>query len=80
MTEHTDCPDCEAARDRLEAYVDRELTEADVVEVRRHLADCPDCERCFEFEAGLKLLVRRKGCPELAPPGLVGRILGRLPA
>ncbi|HEV3230909.1 MAG TPA: mycothiol system anti-sigma-R factor [Candidatus Dormibacteraeota bacterium] len=78
MNDGLDCPDCDAARARLEAYVDRELTDADRTQIKRHLADCPDCQRCFGFEEGVKTLVRRKGCPELAPPELVSRILEHL--
>ncbi|MHB8510327.1 MAG: zf-HC2 domain-containing protein [Candidatus Dormibacteria bacterium] len=78
MTNSGDCVDCVKARERLEAYVDRELSDLDLVQVRRHLADCPDCERCFEYQGEVKMLVRRKGCPELAPPHLLGRILTSL--
>jgi mycothiol system anti-sigma-R factor len=42
----------------LEAYVDRELDEQEVIEVRQHLEFCPPCEERFRFEAGVKRLVR----------------------
>lgn len=70
-----DCPDCDSAMDKLEAYVDRELTEGEMAQVRHHLAECPDCDTCFDFQEHLKVLVRRKGCPETAPPSLVQRVL-----
>ena len=34
---------CEEIRLRLDAYVDGELAEPDRVELREHLADCPEC-------------------------------------
>lgn len=72
------CYDCEETLARLHQYVDRELSEVEIVEVRHHLADCPPCERHFEFEERLKLLVHRNACPERAPEQLVDRILGSL--
>ena len=49
------CQDC---LENLDAYVDRELTDAEVVELRRHLEHCPPCEDRYRFEAGLKRLVK----------------------
>ena len=34
---------CDEVRPRLEAYVDGELAEAERVQLRDHLADCPEC-------------------------------------
>jgi mycothiol system anti-sigma-R factor len=72
------CTDCEAAMERLHQYVDRELTSAELAEVKLHLDGCPPCERHFYFEEHLKLLVHQKGCPERAPAELLSRILGSL--
>ena len=49
------CHDCQ---ERLDAYVDRELSDDEVVELRRHLDECPPCDDRYRFEAGLKRLVR----------------------
>ncbi len=49
------CQDC---LDQLDAYVDRELTDAEVSDLQRHLAHCPPCEDRYRFEADLKRLVR----------------------
>lgn len=49
------CDDC---LDQLEAYVDRELTDAEVVDLRQHLEECPPCDDRYRFEADLKRLVR----------------------
>ena len=72
------CTDCAAAIDKLHEYVDRELSEADLAEVKRHLDDCPPCQRHFHFEEHLKLLVHQNACPERAPAHLLSRILGNL--
>lgn len=61
----------------LQTYVDRELSEAEVVEVRAHLEACPPCLNHFKFEERLKMLVRQR-CDEKAPPGLRERISQRL--
>ncbi len=73
-----DCVDCAGAMDRLHQYVDRELTPTELAEVRRHLEDCPPCQRHFDFEERLKLLLHRHACPETAPQQLLTRILGSL--
>ena len=72
------CSSCDQAMDKLHEFVDRELTEREVLEVRRHLEDCPPCQRHFDFEGRMKLLVHRKACPERAPEQLLARILGSI--
>ncbi|HEY8740965.1 MAG TPA: mycothiol system anti-sigma-R factor [Candidatus Dormibacteraeota bacterium] len=72
------CVNCAGAMDKLHSYVDRELTEVELSEVRRHLEDCPPCQRHFDFEVQLKLLVHRKACPETAPQHLLTKVLGNL--
>jgi mycothiol system anti-sigma-R factor len=62
--------DCEPTMDRLSLYLDRELSEEEVRQVRRHLDECPPCERVFEFQSGLKRLVRRECCTDDAPARL----------
>lgn len=63
----------EVAR-RLQQFVDRELNAEEVVEVRRHLDECPPCHHLFEFEGDMRRLVRR-ACSEVAPTYLRERIL-----
>jgi len=48
---------CQEALERLHAYLDRELTEAEQGEVQTHLATCPDCSAMFQFESGMLRLV-----------------------
>ncbi len=61
------CGDCE---DKLEAYADRELSEKELAEVKRHLEACPPCEHRYEFQAELKRVVRVCCEQDKAPPEL----------
>ena len=66
---------CHDALNVLHSYVDRELTEVDLVVVQQHLDDCPPCAKHFHFEEDVKRLVHNKACPERAPQELIARIL-----
>jgi mycothiol system anti-sigma-R factor len=66
--------------ERLHSYVDRELNAFEMGEVKKHLDDCPPCEKHFEFNSHVKTLVHNKGCPEKAPATLVSKILGSFKA
>jgi anti-sigma factor RsiW len=66
---------CEKARERLNAFLDHETTEADTLEIRGHLSGCPACQtelrelqRLNAYLAGYRL--------EEAADGLMGRIIG----
>jgi mycothiol system anti-sigma-R factor len=61
------CSDCES---KLNAYVDRELTETELRQVQQHLDDCPPCVQMFDLQAGLKRLVRKECCQDEAPQRL----------
>jgi mycothiol system anti-sigma-R factor len=62
--------DCDSTVQRLLRYVDRELSPQEIEEVRHHLADCPPCEKIYEFQLELKRLVRRECCSDDAPARL----------
>jgi mycothiol system anti-sigma-R factor len=49
------CRDC---LQNLDTYVDRELTDDELSEVKRHLSDCPPCEDHYLLKASLKRLVK----------------------
>ena len=66
-----DCSDCLKQLDR---YLDRELTDEEIEEVRRHLTDCPPCEDRFRLEAHLKRLVKVCCDQGTAPAGLRERL------
>ena len=50
---------CRETAQRLYTFLDRELSEAEVREVRVHLEHCPPCVDYFRFEEGVKRLVKR---------------------
>lgn len=62
------CDDC---IERLDGYVDRELTDQEIDEVRMHLAECPPCGHKVELRSDVKRLVKvclddeRGASPEL---------------
>jgi len=70
-----DCADC---LERLYAYLDRELTPAEVTDVRAHLDDCGGCEDNFVLEE--RFLARVRDCcqEDVAPTALRTRIVARL--
>jgi mycothiol system anti-sigma-R factor len=74
--------DCQETARQLNGYVDRELSEEEVKQVRSHLDDCPPCQHCFEFQAELKRLVRKECSSEDTPERLrqwLQKLLARTP-
>ncbi|MBI3998524.1 MAG: zf-HC2 domain-containing protein [Armatimonadetes bacterium] len=62
---------------QLSAYLDGELTPAELAEVRDHLAACPECASELEGLRAIKHLLRRLAAPVLPAdfvPGLRARI------
>jgi mycothiol system anti-sigma-R factor len=49
------CKDC---LEKLDGYLDRELSDVEVAEVRRHLEDCPPCEDLYQLQVEVKRLVK----------------------
>ena len=64
---------CSEVLNRLEAYLDGELPDADLGELREHLAECYPCTDRASFEEQLRAIVRRE-CTDQAPPRLIERI------
>ena len=56
---------CSRVQNLLSAYLDRELTGAEMLEIRRHLRDCAPCER--EREALLHVKQLLHVLPAAAP-------------
>jgi mycothiol system anti-sigma-R factor len=54
----------------LHPYIDRELSDEDIVHVREHLDACPGCLHMFQFEASVRRLVRVKCQQQQAPESL----------
>ena len=65
--------DCQAALERLEAYLDGELPGTDVEEIAEHLSACYPCTDRATFEEQLRMIVRRD-CVDDAPASLIDRI------
>ncbi len=61
------CGDC---INQLDAYVDRELSDAELATVREHLDSCPPCEDTFQLRSDVKRLVRTCCGQEAAPSEL----------
>jgi mycothiol system anti-sigma-R factor len=65
------CGDCARA---LNPYLDRELSEEDVIQVRLHLEACGGCLDLYQFEESLRRLVRVRCQEQGAPESLRQRI------
>jgi len=60
------CGDCV---DKLEQYVDRELSDREMRDLKVHLADCPPCEDRYKLQVEFKRLIRTSCCkPENNAP------------
>jgi len=65
------CSDC---LQRLDGFVDRELTDDEVEEVKRHLGHCPPCEERYRLEVQVKRLVKVCCDKGGAPPHLRAKL------
>jgi mycothiol system anti-sigma-R factor len=61
---------CRECDERLERYVDRELSASEISQVKQHLDHCPPCERRYEFHDELKRVIRVCCGTERAPDAL----------
>lgn len=69
---------CDETLALLHAYVDRELSDAEALEVHYHLDRCPPCRDHFHFDRTLKRLVHRCQHAVCAPPEVHLRVRARL--
>lgn len=65
------CQDCVRA---LNPYLDRELSDEDIQQVRQHLDACRGCMHVYQFQESLRRLVRVRCHEEVAPESLRTRI------
>ena len=65
------CFDCARA---LNPFLDRELSDDDVVQVRSHLEACGGCMHLYQFEESVRRLVRVRCQEQSAPESLKARI------
>ncbi len=70
-----DCSDC---IERLYAFLDTELTEAERVQIRLHLEGCDDCDENFVFEARFLEHLRECCTSDVAPVELRQRVIAKL--
>ena len=68
-----DCS-CGKCEELLQPYLDRELTDAEMLEAEVHLAGCEDCARRYRFESSLRRYVKQC-CEEPMPVELRERLL-----
>lgn len=70
--------DCAEILDKVYSYLDNEISEHDVVQVRHHLDECGPCLRQYGLEQVVKALVARScGC-DPAPADLRAKVLMRI--
>lgn len=65
---------CTSCLEALHPYIDRELSDEDIVQVRDHLDACRGCLHLYQFEASLRRLVRVRCMEQQAPDSLRIRI------
>jgi mycothiol system anti-sigma-R factor len=70
--------DCIQTLMRLHRYLDRDLTDDEVDDVKRHLEDCPPCHHHVRFEESVRRLVRIKCTGEGAPGHLRALIANQI--
>jgi mycothiol system anti-sigma-R factor len=69
--------DCENSLHALYAYLDGELTDDRRAAIQHHLDGCQPCAEPYDFEAELRLVIRRK-CQEQVPDTLVAKVRAAL--
>lgn len=70
--------DCKIAVTTMDLYLDGDLGQNDVADLKRHLADCAACRKRFDELTRTEALCRSLPV-EKAPAELEARILGKLP-
>jgi len=69
---------CTHCLQALHPYLDRELSDEDILQVREHLDACGGCLHQFQFEESLRRLVRVRCQQQQAPDGLWAKVEARL--
>jgi mycothiol system anti-sigma-R factor len=71
--------DCNDALHQLYSYLDGELTEDRRSVIQHHLDTCQPCAEPYDFEAELRMVIRRK-CQEQVPESLRSKVRKALEA
>jgi mycothiol system anti-sigma-R factor len=69
--------DCENSLHALYSYLDGELTDDRRAVIQHHLDACQPCAEPYDFEAELRIVIRRK-CAEQVPDTLVAKVRAAL--
>ncbi|AQZ68940.1 anti-sigma factor [[Actinomadura] parvosata subsp. kistnae] len=70
--------DCREVLDKVYSYLDGELTEGDVAEIRVHLDECSPCLKEYDLDKAVKALVHKHcGCDPV-PADLRSKVLARI--
>jgi anti-sigma factor (TIGR02949 family) len=65
--------DCEKCEELLQGYLDRDLTQEEVLIAEVHLDGCDYCRRRYRFEAHLRRYIR-VSASERMPAGLLAKL------
>ena len=65
--------DCEKCEELLQGYLDRDLTQEEVLIAEGHLDGCEYCRRRYRFEAQLRRYIRTTAI-ERMPAGLMAKL------
>lgn len=66
-------PGCVEAERKLQGYVDRVLSAAEIAAIEAHLAVCERCARCYRLEQVMRERIR-SACTEPCPEALKVRL------
>jgi anti-sigma factor (TIGR02949 family) len=64
---------CDKCEELLQDYLDRQLSDTEMVEAESHLDGCEYCRRRYRFETNLRMYVRTTAS-ERMPPGLMQKL------
>ena len=66
---------CNSVKTKLSSYVDGEMSAAELQQVKRHVASCPDCYKQLEQFRGVRTSLRDLDAAPEAPSDLPDRVL-----
>ena len=70
-----DCMNCVETVARLHLYLDRELSDEEIIIVQQHLESCKQCDCRFHFDMHIKRLIHERCAVERAPDHLSERVM-----
>lgn len=65
---------CQDAFEKLDDFLDRELSEKEIALVKEHLERCADCAGAYQFEGNMLECVRQKVQHIALPEDLLSKI------